>query len=263
MSCLETSEHRGVLTLTMNRPEVHNAFGDELVGALAHALEEAATRADLRAVVLTGAGASFSAGADLAWMRGMAEAGAEANERDALRLARLMRVLNYLPVPTLARVNGHAFGGGVGLVACCDIAVAVEDARFGLTEARLGLAPAVISPYVVRAIGERQARRWFVTAERFEAARARDLGLVHEVVPAADLDAAVARQLDLLRAVGPRAARECKTLVFRMAGHDEDLQERTDQHTARLIARLRGSDEGQEGMRAFLEKRKPGWDDID
>ena len=259
MICLETQEHQGILTLTMNRPEVHNAFGDELVGALIEALEGAAARDDLRALVLTGAGKSFSAGADLDWMRGMAEAGEEANTRDALRLARLMRALNYLPFPTVARVNGPAFGGGVGLVACCDIAVAVDSARFGLTEARLGLAPAVISPYVVRAIGERQARRWFVSAERFDAATAREIGLVHETVPAGDLDAAVAGQLDLLAAAGPRAARECKALALRIAGHDADEQERMDQHTARLIARLRVSDEGQEGMRAFLDKRRPGW----
>ena len=253
------SRDGGVLRLTLNRPDLHNAFDDALVAALTAALTAAAEDTTLRALVITGAGASFSAGADLNWMQRMADAGREENEADALRLAELMSRLNYFPVPTIARVNGAAFGGGLGLVACCDIAIAAEGAKFGLTEARLGLAPAVISPYVFRRIGFAQSRRWFLSAERFDAATARDIGLVHEVVGADGLDDAVQAQLDHVLANGPSAVRVAKQLLFAVAGTDLQRQARLDVHTAKLIAELRVSAEGQEGLKAFLEKRKPSW----
>lgn len=254
-----TRDTRGVVTLTLNRPQVHNAFGDLLISELTDALLAIADDASARALVLTGKGPSFSAGADLKWMQGMLGASEADNERDALQLARLLRALNYLPIPTIARVNGAAFGGGVGLIACCDMAVSVDGALFGLTETRLGLAPAIISPYVVRRMGEAQARRYFLSAERFDAARAQQIGLVHELCDAAQLDATVERLLEPLLKGGPRALSKSKSLVFHAAGHDEEQQFAMDQHTARLIARLRVSDEGQEGMRAFLQKRTPHW----
>lgn len=249
----------GVVTLTLHRPELHNAFDDELVCCLTDTLTEVSRDAQARVVVLTGSGESFSAGADLNWMRRMCEASERDNEHDALQLARLLRTLNYLPKPTVARVNGAALGGGLGLIACCDIAVAADTARFGLTEVRLGLAPAVISPYVFRRIGEAQARRYFLTGERFDAAHARRIGLVHEICPATALDAEVGKITDHVLAGGPSAMEHCKKLVFHAAGHDADAQLRLDQATARLIARLRTSAEGREGMQAFLQKRTPHW----
>src|SRR5690606_26019134 len=208
-----------VVRLRLNRPEIHNAFDATLIAALTGALEAIAGDPDIRVVVLEGEGASFSAGADLNWMRGMAAASEQENREDALALARLMRTLDELPRPTLARVHGPAFGGGVGLVACCDIAIGTPRARFGLTESRLGLLPAVISPYVVAAIGPRQARRWFATAEHFDAEAALHMGLLHAVVPEEELDAAVQAQLDLLLKAGPVAAASAKQLVRRvMAG---------------------------------------------
>ncbi len=247
----------GVLRLRLNRPELHNAFDAGLIAQLTHALEQAGADSRVRVVVLEGAGASFSAGADLNWMRGMAAASEAENRDDALALARLMRVLDELPRPTLARVHGAAFGGGVGLVACCDIAIGVAEAKFGLTESKLGLLPAVISPYVIAAIGPRQARRWFATAEIFDAATALDAGLLHQVVAADALDAAMQRQIDLLLKAGPHAAATAKQLVSRVAaGGDRDA---LDADNAALIARLRVSAEGQEGLSAFLEKRAPDW----
>ncbi|HZX79230.1 enoyl-CoA hydratase-related protein [Lysobacter sp.] len=246
-----------VARLRLNRPELHNAFDAVLIAALTGALEAIVNDDSVRVVVLEGEGASFSAGADLNWMRGMAAASEAENRADALALARLMRALDELPRPTIARVHGAAFGGGVGLVACCDIAIGSTEAKFGLTESRLGLLPAVISPYVIEAIGARQARRWFATAEMFDAATALQVGLLHQVVPADDLDAAVQRQVDLLLNAGPVAASSAKALVRRVAGqHDRD---RLDADNAALIARLRVSDEGQEGLGAFLDKRKPRW----
>jgi len=246
-----------ILTLRLNRPTLHNAFDAALIAALTVALDEAGRDPALRAVVLAGAGASFSAGADLQWMRGMAAASEADNRADALALARLMRTLDELPKPTIARVHGAAFGGGVGLVACCDIALAADSARFGLTESRLGLLPAVISPYVVEAIGARQARRWFATGEHFDAATALRIGLLHDVVADDQLDAAVARQLELLGKAGPIAAASARGLV-RQAARSGD-RDALDAANADLIARLRVSAEGQEGLGAFLAKRPPAW----
>ena len=253
------SIHRrgAVLRLRLERPDLHNAFDADLIARLTSALEAAGADPAVRVVVLEGAGASFSAGADLNWMRGMAAAGEAENREDALALARLMRTLDELPRPTIARVHGAAFGGGVGLVACCDIAIGVPGAKFGLTESRLGLLPAVISPYVVAAIGPRQARRWFATAEVFDAAEALRIGLLHQVVDAEALDAAVERQVALLLKTGPEAAAGAKRLVREVAlQSDRDL---LDQANARLIAALRVSPEGQEGLSAFLDKREAAW----
>ena len=250
--------HTGaVLRLRLERPELHNAFDAALVARLTEALDAAAGDAAVRVVVLEGDGASFSAGADLHWMRGMAAAGEAENREDALALARLMRTLDELPKPTLARVHGAAFGGGVGLVACCDIAIGVPGAKFGLTESRLGLLPAVISPYVVAAIGPRQARRWFATGETFDAAQALRMGLLHEVVEADALDGAVERQVALLLKAGPIASATAKRLVRDVALQPD--RDRLDQSNAALIAALRVSDEGQEGLGAFLDKRAPLW----
>lgn len=246
-----------VARLRMNRPQLHNAFDAELIGALSSALQFVGSDDSIRVVVLEGAGASFSAGADLNWMRGMAAASKAENREDALALAHLMRTLDELPKPTLARVHGAAFGGGVGLVACCDIAIGVPGAKFGLTESRLGLLPAVISPYVIAAIGPRQARRWFATAEIFDAQTALQIGLLHQVVPEEQLDSAVQRQIDLLLKAGPIATANAKTLVTRVASErDRDI---LDSGNADLIARLRVSQEGQEGLSAFLDKRVPSW----
>jgi methylglutaconyl-CoA hydratase len=246
-----------VARLRLERPEVHNAFDAALIAALTDALVSLGTDPQVRVVVLEGAGASFSAGADLNWMRGMAAASEADNRDDALALARLLRTLDTLPKPTIARVHGAAFGGGVGLVAACDIAIAATEAKFGLTESRLGLLPAVISPYVIAAIGTRQARRWFATAETFDAEEARRIGLLHGVVNATALDSAVQRQVELLLKAGPIAAASAKALVREVAAATN--AEAIDQANAALIARLRVSPEGQEGIGAFLEKRKPAW----
>lgn len=245
--------------IKLNRPSVHNAFDDKLIADLTAALVDAELDANVRCVVLTGAGTSFSAGADLHWMRGMAKASEAENRDDALRLAALMRTLNFLAKPTIARVNGTAYGGGVGLVACCDIAIAAESAKFSLSEVKLGLVPAVISPYVVAAIGVRQARRLFVSGEVFDAAAAARIGLLHESVAADQLDAAIDRVVHFLGKGGPLAQGEAKQLALRVAGITREAAERIDHDNARLIAQLRVSDEGQHGLAAFLDKRAPDW----
>lgn len=253
------ADHAGVRELTLHRPEVHNAFDDVLIAELTAAIQQAAADPAVHAVVLTGAGASFSAGADLNWMRGMAKASEAQNREDSLRLATLMRTLQFCPKPTVARVNGAAYGGGVGLVACCDIAIGVDTAKFGLTEVKLGLVPAVISPYVIAAIGLRHARRLFLTGEIFDAAIAQHIGLLHQTVAADVLDETVQFTLKLLAKAGPEAQREAKQLALRMADLDEKAVEQIDRDNAALIARLRVSPEGQEGLSAFLDKRTPAW----
>ncbi|MGH8062338.1 MAG: enoyl-CoA hydratase-related protein [Pseudoxanthomonas sp.] len=256
---LEQLQEGAVLRLRLNRPALHNAFDAGLIAELTTALAAAGSDPAIRVVVLEGAGASFSAGADLNWMRGMAAASEAGNREDALALACLMRTLDELPKPTVARVHGAAFGGGVGLVACCDIAIGVQEAKFGLTESKLGLLPAVISPYVIAAIGPRQARRWFASAEIFDAQIALRIGLLHQVVPEEQLDAALQRQVDLLLKAGPVATASAKMLVARVAGESD--RDTLDSDNANLIARLRVSPEGQEGLSAFLDKRAPSWAD--
>ncbi len=248
-----------VATIALNRPRVHNAFDDALIAELNRALLDCESDPRVRLVVLTGTGASFSAGADLHWMRAMASASEAENQADALRLAELMRTLNFLAKPTVARVNGAAYGGGVGLVACCDLAIGVETAKFSLSEVKLGLVPAAISPYVIAAIGMRQARRLFISGEVFDAAMAARVGLLHEVVPADQFDAALDRALHFLAKGGPIAQAEAKQLALRVAGMTRASAERMDAENAALIARLRGSPEGRNGISAFLDKRAPGW----
>jgi methylglutaconyl-CoA hydratase len=248
-----------VATLSLDRPQVHNAFDDTLIAETTAALESFAADASLRALVLTGAGATFSAGADLNWMRRMATASPDENRDDALRLAKLLRALQFFPKPTVARINGSAYGGGVGLVACCDIAIGVEGAKFSLSEVKLGVVPATIAPYVVQAIGPRQARRLFVSAEIFDATEAARVGLLHQCVAADQLDEAVDRQLHFLGKGGPIAQHEAKLLALRTSGMTAESAERVDTDNAALIARLRVSSEGQQGLSAFLEKHPPPW----
>jgi methylglutaconyl-CoA hydratase len=253
------SERRadGSAWITLNRPEVHNAFDDRLIVELTAALSNLGADDAVRAVVLTGSGRSFSAGADLNWMRRSSTYGEAENMADARALAILMKTLHELPKPTVARVNGAALGGGAGLVACCDIAVASADARFGTTEVRLGLIPAVIGPYVVAAIGLRQARRLMLTGERIAAAEAARIGLVHDVVPPERLDAAVAALLEDLLKGGPGALAAVKRLLRDLTGRPIDVELVDD--TARRIAALRTTAEAQEGVAAFLAKRQPVW----
>jgi methylglutaconyl-CoA hydratase len=253
-------ERRGQIAwVRMARPEVHNAFDARLVAELTAVLAALGADPEVRAVVLTGDGSTFSAGADLHWMRGMAAASEAENRQDSLRLAALMRTLNFLPKPTLARVNGSAYGGGVGLVACCDLAIGMEGAKFSLSEVKLGLVPAVISPYVSAAVGARQARRLFLSAEVIDASEALRIGLLHQCVPASELDAAVDRSLHWLGKGGPIAQHEAKRLALRQAGMTEGEALAEDERNAALIAALRVSPEGQEGLTAFLDKRAPRW----
>lgn len=248
---------RGVATLTINRPEKHNALDGNTMRDLHDALLQIRADSKVRLVVLTGAGTSFCAGADIGHMRSMLDATEQQNVEDALVLARLLRLLDEFDRPLVARINGNVFGGGVGLVACADIAVAVATAKFALTEVRLGIVPAAISPYVIAAIGNRQARRLFLTAAPFEASEAQDLGLVHFTAAAEALDSIVAAQVDLILRGGPEALMAAKKLVRRVSPLvDRDI---LTEENARLLARLRVSPEGKEGLSAFLERRKPNW----
>lgn len=253
------TDARGIARLSLNRPAKHNAFDDNLIASLTEKLEALDADDKVRAVVLTGAGSTFSAGADLNWMRGMAAASEAENRADALRLAKMLRTLNFLSKPTFARVNGAAFGGGIGLVACCDIAIGVDGAKFALSEVKLGLAPATIAPYVVAAIGVRQARRLFINGEIFNGHEAERIGLLHHCVAPEALEETLERNLHFLLKGGPIAQRESKALALRMAGMTPENAERLDAGNAALIARLRVSPEGQEGIAAFLEKRKATW----
>ncbi len=253
---LSDTDRRGVARLTLNRPERRNALDGALVGALLARIAAIENDSGVRALVLTGAGGAFCSGADIDWMRARLSDTAESNRAHAGRLADLMYRLNSLSKPTIARITGPAYGGGVGLIACCDSAIAADSAVFALSEARLGLAPAVIAPYVIAAVGQRQARRLFLTGARIYAHEAQRLGLVHRVVPAEHLDEAVEAEVRCLLAGGPEALAHCK----RRALKDVPIEaERTA--SAELLARLWTSDEAREGLSAFLEKRKPRWDD--
>jgi len=245
-----------VLRLTMNRPEVHNAFNATMIRELALEFEEARKDADVRLVVLTGAGESFCAGADLNWMREIIRYSFEQNLRESRELAELMHSIYALPKPTIARINGAVIGGGTGLFSACDIVIASDRAKFGLSEVKIGLVPAAIGPYVIRRIGESAARELFLTGERFDAGRALEIGLVNKVVSHAELDDKVEEVVRLLLSSGPEAIAKCKELLQRVPamGLDE-----AKSYTAEMIARLRVNPEGQEGMAAFLEKRKPRW----
>jgi methylglutaconyl-CoA hydratase len=257
MSGIEIERSGAKATLWLDRPERHNAFDDALIAELSAALVELAADSAIRVVLLAGRGKSFSAGADLAWMKRMAGYTAAENEADALKMAEMLNRLDSFPKPTIALVQGAAMGGGVGLVAACDIAIAAEDAQFAFSEARLGLTPATISPYVIAAIGPRAARRYFFTAERFGAQQALHLGLVSAVVPAADLAGEASKLADILSQNSPGAMAEAKRLIADVTGRPIDAALRSD--TAGRIARQRASVEGREGVAAFLEKRKPSW----
>jgi len=247
-----------VARVWLNRPEVHNAFNSLMIGELNQAFERIGQDPSFRVVVLSGRGKSFCAGADLNWMREIIRYSYEQNLEESLQIAILHERIYTLPKPVIAMVNGTAIGGGTGFLSACDIAIAAEEARFGLSEVKLGLVPAAISPYVVRRIGESQARRYFLTGRRISAREAREIGLVNEVVPGKDLPAAVDETVERLLTSGPEAIARCKELLLRVPGMN--LTEARD-YTARMIADLRISEEGQEGMAAFLEKRKPRWAD--
>lgn len=245
-----------VATVTMARPEVHNAFNEHLIAQLHEAFRSLATDDSVRVVVLAGEGKSFSAGADLDWMRRAAGFSEEENRRDAAAPAALWRAVAECPKAVVARVHGNAFGGGAGLVAASDIAIAVESAMFGFTEVRLGLVPATVAPHVVDKMGPGRALPLFLTGERFDAQRALAIGLVHQVVPAAEIDIAVGAVVDQVLSGGPNALRSAKELVRRVAA---DRSLRIDEYTTELIASVRADEEGREGVSAFLEKRKPSW----
>ena len=248
-----------VAEVYLNRPEVRNAFNDGVITELTAAFTQLGADENLRAIVLGGHGKAFCAGADLTWMRAMADYSWEQNRADAQALADMLWAIYTCPLPVVGRIHGDCYAGGVGLAAVCDVLVAAEGVTFCLSEARLGLLPATIGPYVMRALGEQASRRYFVTAERFDAAQARALGLVHEVVAADDLDAKVDEIVTTLINNGPAAVKACKRLVQDLAGRPIDDALRAD--TAKRIADIRASVEGKEGVQAFLHKREPSWHD--
>jgi methylglutaconyl-CoA hydratase len=247
----------GIATITMNRPDVHNAFNEIVIGDLIHAFEKAKSDEAVRIVILRGNGKSFSAGGDLNWMRRVADYSREQNITDAARLSDLLVLINTLPKPTIALVQGSAFGGGVGLTAVCDIAIAEEGAKFCLSEVRIGLIPSIILPYVIAAMGERQARRYALSAERFDAALALQMGLVHEVVPEGGLDAMAKKIITSLWDGAPAAQARAKNLILHIAKRVIDAG--VVQHTIEQIAEARASAEGKEGLTAFLNKSDPSW----
>ena len=257
MATLQIERRGAVVHVYLDRPAVRNAFNDSVIAELHDTFAGLGADASLRAVVLGGHGKAFCAGADLGWMRAMAGYDWEQNRTDAGRLAEMLWTLWNCPLPVVGRIHGDCYAGGVGLAAVCDVLVAAEGVQFCLSEARLGLLPATIGPYVVRALGEQAARRYFLTAERFDAATAQRLGFVHEVCAPEALDAKVEEIVAALVANGPQAVRACKRLVKDVAGRPLDAALRAE--TARAIADIRASDEGREGVAAFLGKRAPGW----
>jgi len=256
-SVISDIDGRGVATVTLNRPTIHNAFDDLLIAELITIFDRIGKDADVRLIVLRGAGKSFSAGADLNWMRRMADYSDQENLDDARAVATLMASIAFCPKPVLARVHGTAMGGGVGLVSACDIAIGTSDTRFALSEVRLGVIPATIGPYVVRAIGERQAARYMISGERFDADEACRIGLLHQVVPPDQLDDTVNHMVEELLQNSPNAMLEAKSLIAAISNRPVDSEVRED--TAQRIARVRASGEGKEGLTAFLTKRRPTW----
>lgn len=251
-------QHRGhVATITLQRPEARNAFSDAVIAELTAAFQEMAASAEVRTVVLAATGPAFCAGADLNWMRRMADYSRDENLADAGALADMLRAIYECPKPTIARIQGDVYAGGMGLVAACDMAISVETANFCLSEVKLGLIPATISPYVIRAMGARAAHRYFLTAERFDAKEAHRIGFVHDVVSADQLDAKVAELTSALTSASPNAVRSCKNLLQDVAGRDIDAP--LIGRTVEGIADIRTSREGREGVQSFLQKRKPFW----
>lgn len=247
----------GLATITLNRPDVHNAFNDDVIGRLIAAIDTCHNHDDVRVVLLQSTGKNFSAGADLNWMKSMAALNHEENKKDAAQLAALMEKLYRLDKPVVTRVQGKSFGGALGLIACSDIVVAADNASFCLSEVKIGLVPAVISPYVVKAMGQRMAARYFLTAETFSAQQALDFGVVHEICPDNALDETTQQIINKLLNNGPNAVVKAKALVQYVA--ENQIDSVTIHHTTDLIADIRVSPEGQEGLGAFLEKRKPNW----
>jgi len=253
---LRVERDRAVARVVLDRPAIRNAFNDEMLADLREAFQTLRGEREIRVIVLAAAGPAFCAGADLHWMRRVLKYSYEQNYQDSLALVEALRAIDESPQPVIGRIHGAAIGGGTGVVAACDIAIASQDAVFAFSETKLGLTPAVISPYLLRRMGERNLREYFLTGERFSAARAVELGLVNAVVPAAELDAAIAEKIGMLVSGGPQALSVSKALIRRVR---EGTLEENGKYTAELIARLRMSDEGQEGMNAFLEKRPPRW----
>jgi methylglutaconyl-CoA hydratase len=254
---LEVTKHGGVARVTLNRPDLRNAFDDELIKKLSGTFEDLAKDNSVRVMILAGNGPAFCAGADLNWMKRMAGYGYDENLADARALAEMLATLDRLPKPTIARVHGPVFAGGTGLVAACDIAVGTPEAKFCLSEAKLGLSPATISPYVMRAMGEREARRYFLTAEVFDAAEALRIGMLSLLVPVEELDSNIDSLVKHLLAGGPEAHAKIKALIRAVAGRKAD--DALVAETAKHIAEIRGSPEGKEGIASFLEKRKAAW----
>ncbi len=242
--------------LILNKPQVHNAFNSTMISEMLDVFKRIKKDSSVRVIVLTGEGKSFCAGADLNWMKEIINYSYDQNLKESLEIAELLYTIYSLPKPTIARVNGAAIGGGVGFLSACDIVVASDKAQFGLSEVKIGLIPAAISPYVVRRIGESKAREYFLTGERISAERAEKIGLVNHAVPSEKLDHEIDKTVNRLLSSGPHAIAKCKQLLFKVP--QISLKE-AQEFTARMIADLRISDEGQEGMTAFLEKRKPDW----
>lgn len=257
MKHLELNFGGGVSTVTLNRPEVRNAFNDEVIAELTAVFIELGKREEVRCIVLAANGTAFCAGADLNWMKRMADYTRDENVADAGALAEMLRVVYACPKPTIAKVQGDVYAGGTGLVAACDMAVSVDTAGYCLSEVKLGLIPATISPYVIRAMGARAAHRYFLTAERFDAAQALRIGFVHEVVAAGELDAKVAELAKALVNAGPEAVKLCKRLVQDVA--QQEISSSLVRMTVEGIADIRVSPEGREGVQSFLQKRKPNW----
>ena len=257
MEYLQLRVNRGIATLALNRPDVRNAFNDEMIAELTEAFIALGAMADVRCIILLANGPAFCAGADLNWMRRMADYSHAENLADAAQLADMLRVIYECPKPTVARIQGDVYAGGMGLVAACDIAVSVDNAQYCLSEVRLGLVPATISPYVIRAMGARAAHRYFLTAERFDAREAHRIGFVHEVVKADELDARVAEISQALVNASPLAVKACKQLVQDVAGRE--LSAGLIALTVKGIADIRSSEQGKEGVQSFLQKRKPAW----
>jgi methylglutaconyl-CoA hydratase len=257
---LQLEYRAGSATLWLNRPDCHNAFHEGLINELSRCVALLSQDAAVRSIVLAGRGRNFCAGADLEWMQQQARADYDANLEDARRLAWMLRTLAQSPKPTIARVHGVALGGGMGLVAACDIAIASREATFGTTEVRLGLTPSTIAPYVIAAIGERAAQRYFLSGERFDADEALRIGLIHEAVDSGQLDGRLDGLLESLRSAGPQAQAHCKRLVAGLRGHDA-FDPQVAEQTARSIAEVRAGEEAREGIAAFFAKRKPSWAD--
>jgi len=255
-----TTDKQGVTAVIMSRPEVHNAFNAEMIVELTSAFEALEKNPETKIIVLQSEGESFSAGADINWMKDMVKATQAENQEDSLKLATLMRTINFCGKAVIAKVQGLALGGGVGLIACCDIVIANEQAKFGLTEAKLGLVPAVISPYVVDAISARRSRRYFQTAEIFSAQKGYQMGLISEICPLEQLDEFVNKQIKFLLSTGPSAKLISKKLVHSVVSRTVPQQKKLDNYTTQVIASVRVSPEGQHGLKSFLDKKKPKWD---